>query len=84
MLYDRASDLLDDVTGVIAAKRGRGDSAIETIDRNIEVQQRLLATKQEYLERKYARMETALARLDYQRGAFEALFTALDAANNND
>ena len=36
-----------------------------------------------YLKKKYARMETALARLDYQRGAFEALFTALETANNN-
>lgn len=84
VLHNRVSDLLDDVTGVIAAKRDRSESAIETINRNIEVQERLLASKQKYLERKYVRMETALARLDYQRGAFEALFAALDARNNND
>ena len=85
VLYDRVSDLLDNVTGIIAAKREHYGSAIETVDKNIEFQERLLATKQMYLEEKYARMETALAKLDAQRAAFDALFSSLDnMSNNND
>jgi flagellar capping protein FliD len=83
VLYDRVSDLLDNVTGVIAAKREHYDSAIETVDKNIEFQERLLASKEMYLTEKYARMETALAKLDAQRAAFDALFSSLDSNSNS-
>ena len=83
VLYDSVSDLLDNVTGVIAGKRKHYESAIETIDTNIEFQERLLATKEMYLEEKYARMETALAKLDSQRAAFDALFASLENNSNS-
>ena len=77
VLYERVSDLLDNVTGIIAAKRNHYSSAIETVERNIESQERLLATKEMYLIEKYSRMETALARLDSQRAMFDALFASV-------
>ena len=83
LLYNRVDDLLDDVSGVIAGKRDHYDSAVETIDKNIEFQERLLESKLEHLQEKYARMETMLARLDAQRGAFDAMLAALDAMNNS-
>ncbi|MDP6546656.1 MAG: flagellar filament capping protein FliD [Phycisphaerae bacterium] len=84
VLYDRVSDLLDNVTGIIASKREHYNSAIDTVDKNIEFQQRLLETKQTNLEKKYARMETALAKLDAQRAAFDAVFASLDSMRNSD
>ena len=77
VLYERVSDLLDNVTGIIAAKRNHYSSAIETVEKNVESQERLLATKEMYLIEKYARMETALARLDSQRAMFDALFASV-------
>jgi flagellar hook-associated protein 2 len=82
LLYNRVDGLLDEVTGVIVGRRDHYDSAIATIDKNIEFQERLLVTKQKNLERKYARLELTLAKLDAQRGAFDSLFAAL-AANDN-
>jgi len=83
VLYDRVSDLLDNVTGIIAAKREHYNSAIDTVDKNIEFQERLLETKQTNLEKKYARLETALAKLDAQRAAFDAVFASLESNRNS-
>jgi len=83
VLYDSVSDLLDSVTGIIATKRDHYDSAIDTVDKNIEFQERLLEMKETYLLEKYARMETALAKLDAQRAAFDALFTSLENNRNS-
>ena len=77
VLYERVSDLLDNVTGALGVKREQYSAAIDTVDTNIERQERLLDMKQKYLEDKYARMEAALARLDSQRAMFDAVFASV-------
>jgi len=83
VLYDRVSELLDNVTGVLTTKRQQYSSAIEGIEKNVEFQERLLERKETHLREKYARMETAMAKLDSQRAAFDALFASLDSMSNS-
>jgi flagellar capping protein FliD len=83
VLYDRASSLLDSVTGVLTTKRRQYESAIEGVEKNIEFQEGLLEKKEMYLREKYARMETAMAKLDSQRAAFDAMFASLDSMSKS-
>jgi len=79
-IYDRLEEYLDEVSGVVATRKEHYDAAIANLDRNIELQEKRLETKEKYLREQYARMETILARLDSQRGAFESLINQLDAS----
>ena len=87
-VLDRLTGDLLATTGVIAVKRDGYSSdnqtgAIDLIDDKIEAMEARLVVKEKRLAAKYARLEATLAQLDAQRGAFEALFTALEANNNS-
>lgn len=81
-LYDKLTDLLNSTSGAIAQRLGYYDSTIKSLKRNIDLQQRLLDQRNEALKLKFARLETALARLDNQRGAVQAAVQAMQANSN--
>lgn len=76
-LHDILDDVLDAVTGVIAARKDRFSDQIEAIDRNIELQESRLATKQKLLIARYARLEATLARIDAQQAAVYGLLQSM-------
>lgn len=83
-LYDKIDDMLDDVDGVFKLKKDQYDSAVDAVEKQIEWQEDRLERLEETLKAKYARLESLMAQLDSQRGAFEALFTSIDANSSGD
>ena len=79
--YDLADTMLDSVDGTLTMKRSQLGSAIDAVNRQIELQQDRLERKEQLLREKYARLETLLAQMDAQRGAFEAMFQTIEANN---
>ena len=79
--YNLADAMLDSVDGTLTMKRNQFGSAIDAVNRQIEMQQDRLERKEELLREKYARLETLLAQMDANRGAFEAMFQSVEANN---
>jgi len=87
-VYEHLQDILDEVGGTLATKRDSYSNlthsgTIDIVDRRIEYEQERLEQMEERLVAKYARLEATLAQLDAQRGAFTALFSSLEASENN-
>jgi len=80
--YDVVEELLNVVDGAFVTKEEQYDLAVDAIDSQILWQEDRLATMEQRLVEKYARLEMALAELDSQRGAFDALFASLESTNS--
>jgi len=81
-LYDAASDLLAPSTGTFAVKNDQFDLAQANLKLQIELQETRLEQRRERLTAKYQRMETALAKLDSMKGAFDAVINSVSSYLN--
>lgn len=70
---------LDDQTGMVSTKKSHYSAQIDAIGRNIDRKMEWLDRLEKRFKAEYARMEAMLARLDSQKGAFEALIMQVDS-----
>lgn len=81
-LYDTASAQLDSETGAFEVRDDQFDLAISNLQDQIERQEYRLEQREERLRAQYLRMETALAKLESMRGAFDALISSVSSGSD--
>ncbi|MBS1812401.1 MAG: flagellar filament capping protein FliD [Acidobacteria bacterium] len=81
-LYDTASLLSDDITGIVQTTINRYQSSIKSLDKSISDQLARISVLRESLSRQFAAADAAISGLNNQNTALTNLLKSLDTSNN--